>query len=319
MSQDQEKKFMKRFGYFMKKYNKSYSTADEMKIRFCIFAQNILNVVAQITNLSPTHTHGITEFSDLSASEFIKQYLNLNVSATDQIIAQGTTPNGGTSQKRALTSIPASFDWRQYGIVGVVKNQGSCGSCWSFSAVGNIEGQYAIKHGLLYNFSEQQLMDCDLSDYACNGGSQQNAFNYLMQTNGLEPTSSYGSYLGYRSTCRSNANYAVAKVYNWYSAGTTSETYIASMLYTVGPLAISMNATYLQFYSSGIMYYTNTVCNAVLNHGVILVGYGSSNGVDYWIVKNSWGPYWGESGYFRITRGYGTCGINTYVVTAQVD
>jgi len=88
-------------------------------------------------------------------------------------------------------------------------------------------------------------------------------------------------------------------------------------LYTNGPLAIAINADPFQYYIGGIIDEDEWSCDPEgLNHGVVLVGYGSEDGLDYWIIRNSWGDYWGEDGYVRVARGKGTCGVNTYVTTA---
>ncbi len=145
------------------------------------------------------------------------------------------------------------------------------------------------------------------------------AFDYLMQyTSGGVSNADY-PYLGFQSTCRANGLFPIAQVSGYTFAGTTDEGYIAQMLYMYGPLAVGMNANYLQYYRGGIIDLPASVCNPYgLNHAVNIVGYGTENGVNFWIVRNSWGPTWGENGYFRIARGKGVCGINQYVITANI-
>jgi len=209
--------------------------------------------------------------------------------------------------------IPESFDWRTKGAVNAIKNQGSCGSCWSFAIVSNIESLYFKKYGKLLTFAEQQLVDCDTTNYGCNGGSIELGFNYVKK-NGLGSSTSY-SYKAARGTCQYSSSNAVAKITSYVQETSKSETKIRDMLVAYGPLAVAMNATPLQYYSSGIF---TSSCAGALNHAVVLVGYGSSNGADYWIVRNSWGTGWGEKGYFRIARGKGQCGINTYALSAVI-
>ena len=136
------------------------------------------------------------------------------------------------------------------------------------------------------------------------------------------------AYKGTKSTCKSNASkYADFTVTGYKKLGSSYSTWscvdedqIKEFLYETGPLAIALNADPLQTYSSGILDLTSTKCpSSGINHAVTLVGYGATSSMDYWIVKNSWGKSWGESGYFRIRRGNGTCGVNCYITTATVS
>ena len=102
---------------------------------------------------------------------------------------------------KKLDETPASWDWREHGAVTEIKNQGSCGSCWAFSAIGNIEGQYAIKNKEAISLSPQQLVDCDKVDEGCNGGLMDNVFKYLMEQGGLNTEADY-PYEGKQKTCR---------------------------------------------------------------------------------------------------------------------
>jgi len=146
----------------------------------------------------------------------------------------------------------------------------------------------------------------------------QNAFDYLKANGGLENYASY-PYTGTQGTCKSSPSQSAVQIAGWKSAGTTDEGKIRDMLYQTGPLSVAVNATPLQYYTSGIGDYSTSACDPnATNHAVTLVGYGTENGKDFWIVRNSWGANWGEQGYFRLARGKGTCGINTYVVSAKL-
>jgi len=186
----------------------------------------------------------------------------------------------------------------------------------TFATTGLFEALYAIKYGTLYNFSEQQLLDCDPYDSGCVGGSAVNAISYIRYA-GLTTTGSYGAYRGYRQTCTYGTNEAVTFSKGYTTPG-TDEVNIANYIVNYGPVAAAVNAAPLQYYTGGIINLNSAYCNPyILDHAVLIVGYGVSNGMDYWIVKNSWGPYWGESGYFRMARGYGgVCGINRMVYSA---
>lgn len=328
---------------FMSKYDRKYSSVAMLENRFNIFKQNLKDQNITLTNdtqpdSGEMFTTGIGPFIDLTPEEFAQQYLTYKGSQLDQadannnniFIIQDTSANNTNNSQitdshgkkktsgRNLqtTSIPSSFDWRNYGAVTSVKNQGTCGDCWAFAAAANIEGQYYLKYGQLYNFSEQQLLDCSTANYGCNGGTAPLAYQYIKSVGGLEAYNNY-PYLGYQSTCQFQSSLVVAQV-SAYAIISTNESYMQQALYQYGPLAVALNANYLQFYTSGILSVSNSLCTPTdLNHAVLLVGYGTSaSGYNYWIVKNSWGSTWGENGYFRILRGYGTCGINLAVTTA---
>jgi len=220
-----------------------------------------------------------------------------------------------TQQRKRL---PRSWDWRIKGAVNAVQNQGTCGGCWAFSALANLEGQYFKKFGVLPKFSEQQLIDCDPTNSGCGGGIMHNAFAYLKQV-GVSEANTY-PYAEYQGYCRYNSALGNDLIKGYRFAGTTSEKMIRRMLYEVGPLAITINASTLQYYNGGVINIPYESCPYAPSHGVNLVGYGTTAaGQKYWIVRNTWGPYWGEGGYFRIARGRGLCGVNMYVVTAVLN
>jgi cathepsin F len=341
-----DKVIFNHFQNFLKAYNISYTTNEELQARLDVFKDNYIRLDERLKKKKQYHLSGITRFFDLTTQEFSKKYLSLDLPLSDVIKAQkvkgswmekqnadpdvkfrnlNKTSNDSASDdsthNRMLqtTSLPLNFDWRAYGIVGTVRNQGSCGSCWSFSSVCVLEGRYAMKYGVLENFSEQQLINCDTYDNGCNGGNAGSAFYYLQYFSAGLIRETDMPYAGYQYTCNTSNKTPIAKVSSYLNAGTTDENYIQSMLYAYGPLSASMNANYLQYYRSGIIDMSASTCNPLtLNHAVNIVGWGVENGVNFWIVRNSWGSSWGESGYFRIARGKGTCGINKYIVTAFV-
>jgi len=313
MSEEQEKLAFSKFQNFMQTHGKKYQNSDELASKFQVFKDNYVKLQDIISKKESAHESGITQFFDLTPEEFSKIYATLQVEDLEQISTQATTPKDGV--KRKLTTLPTNFDWRNYGAVGVVKNQGQCGGCWAFATVANAEGQYQIKYGKLYNLSEQQLIDCNYTNSACNGGSISAAMSYVNSYRGIMYTSYY-PFLGYQSTCKWNSSKALPLASTWISAGSSNEETIRAFLYNTGPVAIAMNAAVLQYYNGGII--TSCYSN-VVDHGVTLVGYGTStSGYNYWIIKNSWGAYWGESGYFRIERNYGLCGINTYALSLSL-
>ena len=300
------------FQKFIKKYNKNYESVNEYLARFEVFKRNTIEA---FSNEEKTYQAGITKFSDLTKQEFTKIYLNLNYDAM-------AMSNFYPTYIKNKNAAPDSFDWRNNNAVTAVKDQGSCGACWAFSAIGNLEGLYAINTGELKTFSEQMLVDCDTSDSGCNGGLMEYTFDWL-KNNGLMLDSDY-PYIGRKAPCRFDpSQFEPMRIIGYKKLPSPAdEDEVKEFLYETAPLAIALNANPLQTYSSGVLDLTSTKCpSSGINHAVVLVGYGydSKTGLDYWLVKNSWGRSWGESGYFRIRRGTGTCGINSYVTTAIVE
>ena len=313
---DLDSLIFQQFQKFIKKYQKKYESINEFLARYEVFRKNVMDTFKEENSLYRT---GITKFSDLTKQEFAKIYLNLNYDAL-------AMANFDPTIVKVSNAAPDAYDWRDYGRVSPVKDQASCGSCWAFSTIANLEGLYYAKKGVMKTFSEQMLVDCDTSDSGCNGGLMQYAFTWLKK-NGIMLDSDY-PYTGTKGTCKSDkSKYVDMSVTGYKKLGSSWSTWsavdedeIKELLYETGPLALAINADPLQIYTSGILDLTSTKCpSSGINHAVTLVGYGTENNVAYWIVKNSWGTAWGEKGYFRIRRGNGTCGVNCYITTATVS
>lgn len=292
------------FMKFIREHNREYSSLEEFHSRFDIFKANLEKV---------DNTERFSRFMDHTEEEF-RGLLNLDVAA----IAEFKSKMERYTMKKPDAETPTSFDWRDHGAVADVKDQGQCGSCWAFSAVANIEGQYAIKNGELLTFSEQELVDCDSNDAGCGGGWMDRAFEYLQQNGGLETDADY-AYTATGGSCQFDESKAKVQIAGFKDIG-QNEDEIARVLVENGPLSIAVNANPFMFYSGGILRPTTSSCDPTgLNHGVTLVGFGEENGVKFWIIRNSWGSGWGEDGYIRLERGTGACGCNTAVSTAQIN
>ncbi|CAK9813258.1 Putative cysteine proteinase CG12163 [Anthophora quadrimaculata] len=305
------------FEDFTTKFNKTYSSAKEKQDRLEIFRQN-LKIIDELQSLEQgTAEYGVTMFADLTRKEFQARYLGLrpDLKQENEIsLPEAKIPD---------IPLPPKFDWRDHNAVTPVKDQKQCGSCWAFSVTGNVEGQYAIKHGKLLSLSEQELVDCDSLDEGCNGGLMDNAYKAIEQLGGLELETDY-PYDAKNEKChfrQKKAKVQIAAAVNI----TSNETKMAQWLVKNGPISIGINANAMQFYIGGVSHPLKFLCNPeTIDHGVLIVGYGVSKyplfhrKLPYWIIKNSWGPRWGERGYYRIYRGDGTCGLNTMASSAIV-
>jgi len=289
---------------FKIKYKKTLLTGQEHDKRKKIFANNLKFIEKHNAEHAlgiHTYTVGVNEFADLTNKEFSKQY-------------NGFKSWGGTdgSVIEVLGDLPDSIDWRQKGAVTPVKNQGNCGSCWAFSTTGTIEGAYFKKTGKLVLLSEQNLMDCSLRNYGCDGGNPFLALMYTIVNGGIDSEKSY-PYEGERNYCNFDDNNIGAKIRSVKNIIGRSEEELTKAIGTMGPVSVSIDASQrsFQLYTSGV--YNEPTCNSnVLDHAVLAVGYGTENGQDYYIVKNSWGAKWGEEGYIRMSRNEDNqCGIAT--------
>jgi len=297
--------YLMMFDNFKMKYGKVYNGIDEESVRFANFKANVDIIVAtNAKNL--TYSLGVNEFADLTSDEFAATYTGLKpASLWSGLPRLGTFEYDGAD-------LPSSVDWTTQGVVTPVKNQGQCGSCWSFSTTGALEGAWALSTGNLVSLSEQQFVDCDTTDSGCNGGLMDYAFAFA-EKNAICTEGSY-PYTAQDGTCNlSGCQVGIPHggVVGFTDVSTDSNSALKSAL-VQQPVSVAIEAdqSSFQLYSSGVL---TSSCGSRLDHGVLAVGYGSDAGTNYWKVKNSWGTSWGEHGYVRLHRSKhpraGECGI----------
>ncbi|CAH1790348.1 unnamed protein product [Owenia fusiformis] len=259
-----------------------------------------------------TYTLGVNEFSDMTHDEFKRRYLGYKM-PKDVRESAATYIHTSTSKR----NIRDTLDWREEGLVTPVKNQGQCGSDWAFSATGALEGQHFRKTGQLVSLSEQNLIDCTKSygNQGCHGGWMDDAFKYIRDNKGIDTEVGYPYYARDLGYCYYNAQYNAATDKGFVDIKEGDEDALLNAVATIGPISAAIDAKQPSFmsYQSGVYYEPNCGSNMEnLDHAVLVVGYGSQFGTDYWLVKNSWGAHWGDQGYIKMARNRGNqCGIAT--------
>ncbi len=302
----------KHFVDFQEVHQKKYDTLKEMEDRFAIFRENLRYIVYHNSQPNITFTMGVNQFTDLTAAEFKELYVG----------GYGKGNPLGSYGCKAFSSnaagAPASIDWRDKGVVNPVRDQGQCGSCWAFSTTANAESVWAISTGKLLDLSEQELVDCATGkgyyNMGCNGGQMDSAFKFIINEGQCADSSyPYTSGTTMKSgTCQKCDS--VVKFSSCYDV-TPNDQIALKAAVAKNPVVVAIEADqrYFQSYSSGILT-DATKCTTNLDHAVEVVSYGSENGIDYWTIRNSWGPTWGENGYVRIARSSstndpGVCGV----------
>ena len=309
------------FEEFIRKHGKKYETIEELEKRYSIFKENVEIIREHYMSGPHKYDLGITHFADLTTDEF--KALNRLGEYRDETLEFGNSYCEKFQSKES--TVPESWDWREHNAVTPVKNQGQCGSCWSFSATGAMEGAWSVKHNKLVSLSEQQLVDCSLGspygNHGCNGGLMDYAFGYAME-HSMCLEDEYPYFSGdtkKNGACNYDKDDCASTdiiISDCIDVTKNNQVHLKEAVSTQPvSIAIEADTKVFQLYTGGVL--TSDACGTKLDHGVLIVGYGVSSDEEktmYWTVKNSWGPTWGDKGYIKIERSESTsdpgiCGI----------
>ncbi|CEG46819.1 cathepsin h [Plasmopara halstedii] len=253
-------------------HGKSYDSPIQNELRRGIFEINARSVAEHNSNENKSFDMELNEFADITWDEFQSWYLGApqQCSATE-------------SSNVLYGEVPEQKDWRKDGTVSPVKNQGKCGSCWTFSTTGCLESHLKLKHGEFTILSEQNLLDCaqNFDNHGCSGGLPSHAFEFIKYNGGLDTEKTY-PYEAKEGKCKFNTYHVGVQVDQIVNITAQNEKELKNAVGSIGP---------------------------DVNHAVLAVGYGVEDGKNHWIVKNSWGTKWGMKGFFQIARGSNMCGV----------
>ncbi|GAB6027587.1 hypothetical protein CHUAL_001830 [Chamberlinius hualienensis] len=302
---------LEEFNLFKLQYGKTYKDREEEQYRMDIYINNRLSIASHNQRYHQglvTFEMGMNKFGDLLEHEFAA-IMNGFKSASNY------KSKGSTYLSPSNVVKPDKIDWRTKGYVTPIKNQENCGSCWAFSATGALEGQTFRKTGKLVSLSEQNLVDCsgDEGNEGCGGGLMTQAFDYIKINHGIDTEESY-PYEGLDDDCKFKKDKIGATDTGYTDIEKGNETQLQDAIATNGPISVAIDASKksFQFYKQGV-YYEPLCSSENLDHGVLAVGYDiDSTGQEYYIVKNSWGTFWGIEGYIWMSRNKNNnCGIAT--------
>ncbi|XP_059283307.1 zingipain-2-like [Lycium ferocissimum] len=298
---------------WMARHGKTYENDAEKAKRLNIFKENVKFIESFNKNGTKPYKLGINKFADLTSEEFLKYYTTHGLNKLSSKSQQSSPAIFSSFKYENMSDVPSFMDWRKSGAVTNVKQQGQCGCCWAFAAVGALEGANKLSTGKLISLSEQELLDCTTENNGCNGGLITTAYDFIVKNGGIALESNY-PYKEYQDSCKSAQEGTDSAVkMSRYETLPSSESALLKVV-SQQPVSIGIAVTEeFHMYQSGVY---DGSCDDQLNHAVTIIGYGTNeDGTKYWLIKNSWGTSWGENGYMKLARDTGIegglCGITT--------
>ncbi|CAE7556459.1 CP1 [Symbiodinium sp. KB8] len=299
-----------------------YSFADYV---MAAFHANVADILTHNAAPGQTWRKAVNRFTDHTAAD-MKTFFGRSKGAASHNLKAGsqfTLPPDVASTP--LSALPKSVDWRKEGVATAVKNQGHCGSCWAFAATEVLESHVAINTGYLHDLGVEQLVQCAPNPQqcggtgGCSGATAQIAWDYVKAFGGMtsEWQMPYNSFYGHTPACNmTSKTKSVVAIDGHVNLPANNYTALAQAVALIGPVAVSVDASAWSTYGGGVYTGCDFAKNIDIDHAVVLMGYGTdeATGQDYWLIRNSWSPTWGEHGYIRLAR-YGgdanKCGIDS--------
>ncbi|KAG5676133.1 hypothetical protein PVAND_005984 [Polypedilum vanderplanki] len=314
------------FDEYCNDFNKSYHSKQEYGVRKEIFLKNLNAINKHNGNNSETYKMSINQFTDMTFKELYDlNYPDEGESSSKMDTTKYTSPETENLLSDSFEeNVPDSFDWRNFDVISNIKDQKLCGSCFIYAVLEEIESQIKIKTNQSYEFSRQEILDCARKGYGslgCSGGSLYGVHSYIKNRGGISEEKFY-PYEAKENLCRSekfpkiDIDLKGIKIFD-----TEDEDILKRALYTLGPITVIIDNLHDSFfrYSSGIYYEQECNESDAYSHAVVIIGYGSSNGKDYWTIKNSYGEKWGEKGYMRIARNQNNhCKISSFNMVTKL-
>jgi len=331
------------FHNFNLEHSKTYKSTQEYELRRSIFMNNYNKMLEHNKRYEAgevTWSQGVHPDMDLTEEEWAaKRLTGLPKPSMKRAMIPSSRVAPDVAEKLSkLGDAPREFDWVSKGAVSSVKDQGQCGSCAAFSAIGAVESCYQIKTGVMDDdLSEQHIVDCayghiynddegSWSATGCQGAWPVAYIDWLNNGKKNQEEAGYHYTSGHSGThyrCRENAT-------NWHEQAHVSDFtnywFVDELdmegLVQINPVSTAVQATNnWSWYNGGVLddsYCCNVAddpyCTYNVNHAILVVGYGhdEASGLDYWLIKNSWGSRWGEDGYVKLKKGTGHCGVGTF-------
>ena len=299
------------FMKYITKFAKFYETVEEFNMRRELFAASEQKI--QELNAG----NGAARFGHNHLSDFTPEEYSNMLGIKEEL------PQEENTEK--FTGVPnGAIDWRTKGMVTPVKDQGQCGSCWAFSATESVESAYMIAGNAEVIMAPQELVDCSkglFSNHGCNGGWYYYAWKWL-ESNKTMTEADYpytSGTTGKETTCAYDASKGVTNVSSYKQVSEDTDSIKAALEQQPCSVAVSAGNDVFRYYTSGIVTESDG-CPTQLDHAIQAVGWGSQDGQDYYIVRNSWNTTWGDKGYILIgtADGKGVCGINQAVYYPSV-